>query len=295
LKANGDDAGGQIIIGSSPFFTASTTTSFIHLGRHTLLEASALGADGAGGQILLNADRVRVRGKVIADANGSDGVGGQVIITGDHIRVGIHADIQATGDSVGGQIAIGTNPLTASPTLADSVRIRRGAVIDASALGEDGVGGQILVGGNKVRIGGTLSATALALDGIGGDIEVAGGTIILNHHADIDVSADQGSGSIEIGTNPNSNSQTTTNLVLLRRGSVLDASATGEGGVGGDITVSATNDIVRGNIDATGNGMGSFGGDVNIIATENVTLGRHADIDVSGNAGDGTVSISGNQ
>ncbi len=130
-----------------------------------------------GGKIVLSGDGfVEVAGSLDATGAEAGQVGGSIEVTGDKVHVTSAAKIDASGDAGGGTIRIGGDYQgggalkTASRTL-----VSEGAEISASAIGQVGDGGEVIVWADEITgFFGSISATGGAHAGDGGFAEVSG-------------------------------------------------------------------------------------------------------------------------
>lgn len=130
-----------------------------------------------GGKIVLSGDGfVEVSGELDATGAEAGQVGGSIEVTGDKVHVTATAKIDASGDAGGGSIKIGGDYQggralkTASRTL-----VSEGAEIAASAIGQVGDGGEVIVWADEITgFFGSIRATGGANAGDGGFAEVSG-------------------------------------------------------------------------------------------------------------------------
>ena len=186
---------------------------------------SASGVIDKGGIIEIVAANVSQSGSISANATGSAGQGGQVNLVGKNISLESNSITSATGISGGGQINIGlsntqvsggsqinsSSPSTLSATqaqalsasnanlanqnntMAETVSIQAGAVVNTSAI-QTGNGGMIAIWSQiKTTVAGILQSMGGALSGNGGFIETSSrGVVNLTSSAQMNTSAPNG-------------------------------------------------------------------------------------------------------
>jgi len=159
-------------------------------GGEVLLTAKALGslgravvnnsgvieartAEDVNGVIRLGGGEVYVDGRL--DAGSDTGGGGSIKVLGDKVALIGTAQLDASGETGGGEILVGGNFQGKGPeTNATHAYVGRGVSIDASAK-TTGDGGKVIVWADDVtRAYGTISARGGAQSGNGGFVEVSG-------------------------------------------------------------------------------------------------------------------------
>ncbi len=130
-----------------------------------------------GGKIVLSGDGfVEVAGTLDATGAEAGQVGGSIEITGDKVHVTATAKIDASGDAGGGAIKIGGD-YQGGGALKAAARtlVSEGAEIAASAIGQVGDGGEVIVWADEITgFFGSIRATGGANAGDGGFAEVSG-------------------------------------------------------------------------------------------------------------------------
>lgn len=127
---------------------------------------------GNGGQIAINAGKkgsVDVGGRV--DADGPDGAGGQIMIDGQKVTIRRAIAVTADGKTEGGQIEIGSKA-TAGTDEAAASETRISGIVSASS--SQGIGGEIRLGGSSLVITDDAVVSANGFAG-GGHIFAGGG------------------------------------------------------------------------------------------------------------------------
>lgn len=183
IKTNG----GQIIIAANAAGDLMGST----IKNTGVISASSIST--AGGKVSLTGATVKQNGTVVANSDTS--TGGQVVVTGTDVTLGSQSKTTATGATGGGQVLVGTttSSVTSSTTLAKTVNVKVGAVVDASAT-QNGNGGTVSIWSqNNTTVAGTLKATGGAISGNGGNVETSShGQVQLATGLTVDASAAHG-------------------------------------------------------------------------------------------------------
>lgn len=181
-------------------------------GGYVVLEAHAennIYTNVVNNEGLIQADRVSNEGGVIRlegwggnvihsgeiNAIGINNAGGNVTVLGDRVGIFGDAKINASGETGGGNIAIGGLRKGAGGHVAEFTQVGANADIRADAI-NSGKGGEIVVWADDTTwAAGNVSATGGAISGDGGFVEISGKQgLVLN--ASVDLSANNG----EFGT-----------------------------------------------------------------------------------------------
>ena len=182
-------------------------------GGYVVLEAHAANAiynNVINNEGLIQANRIRNEGGVVrlegwggnvihsGDINArgvNDERGGDVVILGDRVGILGNATVNASGETGGGDIAIGGLRRGAGDHVAEFTQAGSDTRIQADAI-NSGQGGEVVLWANDTTwAAGNISATGGAVSGDGGFVEISGKQgLVLN--ARVDLSANNG----ELGT-----------------------------------------------------------------------------------------------
>lgn len=161
----------------------------------------------------------KASGDTILDAGSTTtatgkGKGGDVLVLGQRVALAGNAQVNASGDTGGGQVLVGGDYHGDNPSVTNAKRafVSSDARISADAL-KTGDGGKVIVWSDEVtRVNGSISAQGGALGGNGGFVETSGKQN-LDFHAKVNVGAARG----KAGT------------LLLDPSSITIAGGTGDG------------------------------------------------------------------
>ena len=133
-----------------------------------------------------------VRGRIDASNTQSGQQGGKVLVLGERIGLFENSFIDVSGDALGGQVIVGSNPLNQNFPNANATYIDPQATITADAL-TNGDGGQISIWStNSNRAYGSFSAKAGSNSGNGGLIETSSQNFLDTEGIRADASATNG-------------------------------------------------------------------------------------------------------
>jgi len=150
-------------------------------------EGGVIRLEGWGGNVIHSGD--------INAVGNNDTRGGDITILGDRVGVLADATVNASGETGGGNIAIGGFRKGAGEHVAEFTQAGSDTRIQADAI-HTGEGGEVVVWADDTTwASGSISATGGAISGDGGFVEISGKQgLVLN--ADVDLSAENG----EFGT-----------------------------------------------------------------------------------------------
>ena len=251
-------------------------------GRIT--NTGAILADG--GKILVTAEAAQnvldnvIDMQGVAQANSVGQVDGQIILAATTGEIRIGGKLRASGyhGLTGGTISVSANQITLQPK----------AVIQANG---DSRGGTITLASNSVSLGGDLSAIGEGESAVGGNITVAANTIQLTNGSKLNVSGNAGGGNVTLSGNSGLTlTKTQATYIGMDGMSVILADAM-QSGNAGTINISGGTVDLSGNISAIGNGNNGVGGSIQVAANSFSAIG--AQLNVSGNAGGGNISVAG--
>ena len=132
------------------------------------------------------------QGRIDASNTESGQQGGKVIVLGERIGLFESSSIDVSGDALGGQVIVGSNPLNQNFPNANATYIDPQATVTADAL-TNGDGGQISVWSqNSNRAYGSFSAKAGSNSGNGGLIETSSQNFLDTQRIRVDASASNG-------------------------------------------------------------------------------------------------------
>ena len=135
---------------------------------------------------------VRNSGEIDASNTQTGQQGGKVLVLGERIGLFENSSIDVSGDALGGQVIVGSNPLNQSFPNANATYIDPQATITADAL-TNGDGGQISIwSANSNRAYGSFSAKAGSNSGNGGLIETSSQNFLDTEGIRADASASNG-------------------------------------------------------------------------------------------------------
>ncbi|TCU96311.1 autotransporter-associated beta strand repeat-containing protein [Roseateles saccharophilus] len=275
-----------------------------------------------------------VNGKI--DASGGTGhAGGDVLVQGQRVMLDGHAQLDASGDTGGGRIRVGGDFHGANAEVrnAEMLVARPGATLTADA-GVSGNGGQVVLWSDKsTRFYGSLSAKGGSLGGDGGSAEVSGRES-LEFRGDADLRATKGatgsllldpdditiatggsaagnlsfgtSGAVtvEAGTVPGGLGKLlqSTSVVLQAKNTItVSNTVDGSGGAGtgaltlqagGDITINAA--VTANGITLSANDLGGTQANGRVVTTADLTSTGGAAISITSNGSTNAHSLGGN-
>ncbi len=189
-KAIVDNTGSIQAAGGRVLMTARAASQVVGQVINTDGVVAATSAQMVNGKIVLDggSGSVSVAGKLNASGKGADQTGGAIDINAQKIQIKAPANLDVSGDTGGGRIAIGgggPNTRTQSFTPAVSTTIASGARLDASALTR-GDGGEVVVFTDLknplalTQVAGSLIARGGAQGGNGGFVETSGYRLDVN-------------------------------------------------------------------------------------------------------------------
>lgn len=283
------NGGGTINMGPA---THNATNSSL-TSQTSIIDASALGANGGAGAISMNASTVNINNQVSASANGDNGFGGLINISGKNITLAEKANIDVSGQAGGGKIVVGTDPFVNNVSEADNITIANGSVINA--MGKNTLassGGAVFIFGVNTDFNGKILASGLgnSADSFGGRVEVlANNHLHLGSTSSIDASSNSAGGMVLVGgalhgDGIEANAADTT----VDAGSNIDVSSNLNGNAGNVVIWSENATTFNGAIKAHGGPQGGDGGMVQISG--HGTVANNGTVDVSApNGNPGTV------
>ncbi|MFZ9740079.1 MAG: hypothetical protein ACO3EZ_19005, partial [Prochlorotrichaceae cyanobacterium] len=199
------------------------------------------------------------------------GSGGTIAIAGNAIDL-VEAELNAFG-SGSGRILLDSSNQWASDLSSASFTF-----IDAAS---------VLRAGERIELSSRSLVNRGDLMAPGGDVSLTGDLITLASGTDIDVSAPEGGGSVQIGTDPLAESGGTERILMVEDARI---EANGlQAGAGGTIHLEADGLLLSGKIEATG--ISGTGGQVKILGDRIGLFGSR--LDVSGQLGGGTLNVGG--
>ena len=181
-KALVDNAGTLQANGGRVTMTARAVRDVIDMVVNTSGLVQATRADMANGEIVLSAGDFGQNitgGTLNVSGKGRGETGGVIKVLGNKVTIAANAQLDATGDSGGGQIYVGggwQGALVDGQNNALKTNVESGSVLDASAL-NTGNGGDVVVWAESSNplsartVAGTLLAKGGALSGVDGRVE----------------------------------------------------------------------------------------------------------------------------
>jgi len=268
-------SGEQSGLGATSFGSGDAGTLTINAERLRVLDGALVAVstltDGTGGNVIINAETVELRGAlqttgltlaseissgaVLRDAAFREAFGLPPFPTGDSGNVTIAAERLAVAD--GGQISVqneGTGNAGNLQVSAERILLRNGADLTAATF--EGNGGNLIVQAEAVRVRNDSSITADAGGaGIGGNITIDSEFLSLRE------------GRIQASTTSGNGSNITLNgeNILMRRNSLISTEAGGTGN-GGDIDINTETLVGLFNSDIVANAFQGNGGNITIVA-----------------------------
>jgi filamentous hemagglutinin family protein len=246
----------------------------------------------AGGKIENSGSLISDGGKILVTAEAAQGVldnvinmsgvaqarsvaqqGGQIILSASTGNIEVSGKVIASSkkSARGGVIQISAPSITISP------------VASILANGDLG-GGTITLTANKVLVGGELSAMGNTANAPGGNINITANTINLQHGALLNVSGGDAGGTVTLASA--TDESLAASYLGIDSGVTISANSL-DSGTAGTIRLTADTINLAGVVSAQGLGQASIGGDV--IVAANSLDAQGATLNVSGNAGGGTV------
>lgn len=155
---------------------ADGTISLVAQETIEVTDTGSLNTDGEnGGDIVVQSQQGDVYFSGEASAQGEKGQGGNIQIFGDRVGLFNQANVNASGQTGGGEILVGGDYQGQGDTqTAQQTQVSRDAVIKADAI-ESGDGGKVIFWADDyTEFYGSVSATGGSVSGNGGFIEVSG-------------------------------------------------------------------------------------------------------------------------
>jgi filamentous hemagglutinin family protein len=286
MNVSGSSGGGNVTISKQN--PVATAPAYINVSAGSVILANAV-TSGKGGTINFAADNITIAGNVSAQGVGASALGGTINVAANNF-LAVGATLNVSAKTAAGGISVAG--MTGAKNAA-YIGLDNASYIYADASGANSVGGSIKLYGDGVSIAGTLSAQGAGVNSVGGDIAVHGNKITVARASIINANADFIAGDLVIGGNPYATTtNTASQTVSINMASTLSAEATGNGGNGGNISISGVNTTIGGTLDVSAMQAAADGGVINVTGT-NIEITNKAFLNANGQQDGGEISLGG--